>query len=101
MSGIGSRGHTSEKTKSDAQSLQSLTLILRAQPSSQTQARGSIESELKKVLKAWLKVKDKVTRKDSAGDCELVPLEKEAPLDDNCQRGCGTMSARAEICVLH
>ena len=34
---------------------------------------------------------------------ELVPLEKEAPLDDNwnCQRGCGTTSAGAEICVLH
>ena len=48
--------------------------------------------------------KEKILRcpREHRGDCELVPLEKEAPLvDDNCQRGCGTTSAGAEICVLH
>ena len=48
-------------------------------------------------------LKEKILRcpREHRGDCELVPLEKEAPLDDNCQRGCGTTSAGAEICVLH
>ena len=47
-------------------------------------------------------LKEKILRcpREHRGDCELVPLEKEAPLDDNCQRGCGTTSAGAEICVL-
>ena len=68
--------------------------------------RGAAAAEAEEPRVSDPNLKEKILRcpREHRGDCELVPLEKDAPLDDNCQRGAVVPrqpGPGAEICVLH